>query len=44
MFVAEGVAAVGCGAGGTVGARGAIAAAEGVEWVSAVMTELAFVL
>lgn len=30
VFVAKGVVAVGCGAGGTVGARGGIATAGGV--------------
>lgn len=41
MFVVEGVAAVGCGAGGTVGARGAIASAGGLSALWGVMTELA---
>ncbi|KAG6385853.1 hypothetical protein SASPL_154735 [Salvia splendens] len=41
VFVAEGVEAVGCGADGTVGARGEIASAGGLNALWGVMTELA---
>ncbi|KAG6385857.1 hypothetical protein SASPL_154740 [Salvia splendens] len=41
VFVAEGVEAVGCGADGTVGARGEIASAGGLSALWGVMTELA---
>lgn len=44
MFVAEGVVAVGCVAGGTVGARGVIAAVWGVKCLCGVMTKLTYVL